>query len=213
MEHIYTIERRKDSDQLTYSDVLHYRDLFMEHNRIYTDVVMSYLSDDDEMLPINEDFFLSYRDFETLHDGNFLILIKPEMDCLYGKIDEIEEKVMGLEKQIKELQTVRKGRMNDIEHTAVMRKHISAPEVIKKQYSEMPEAKCLDIGILFSEPLVQKKAETEAVRLLADPVKYCEEIARLKRSLEVRVRPHRGPKGIRSISSAASPPQSISTIC
>lgn len=38
---------------------------------------MSYLSDEEEILPINEDFFLSYQDLEVLFEGNFVILLKP----------------------------------------------------------------------------------------------------------------------------------------
>lgn len=55
-----------------------------------------------------------------------------------------------------------------------LKKHISLPESMRKQISEMPRDKVIDIGILFSEPLVQKRDENQDVRVLAEPVKYRE---------------------------------------
>lgn len=66
-----------------------------------------------------------------------------------------------------------------------LKKHVSMPETIKKQMSEMSSDKIIDIGVLFSEPLVQKRDDTEDIKVLGEPVKYRQEIDRLKRSLYV----------------------------
>lgn len=59
--------------------------------------------------------------------------------------------------------------------------------MIKTQSAYFPE-RGIDVGILFSEPLVHRKDETEPIKLSAEPVKFREEIERLKHSLTRTVR-------------------------
>ena len=58
----------------------------MNDNKIFTEVKMSYLSEEEEILPINEDFFLSYDDLSKVFEGNFVIMLTPEIDELERKI-------------------------------------------------------------------------------------------------------------------------------
>ena len=87
---------------------------------------MSYLSEEEEILPINEDFFLSYNDLEKVFEGNFVIMITPELDALDTKISEIEEKVMELEKQIQEVKKIKEAQANEAKEM-YMRRHASLP--------------------------------------------------------------------------------------
>ena len=72
----------------------------MNDNKIFTEVKMSYMSEDEEILPINEEFFLSYSDISKVFEGNFVVMLTPEIDEFSSKINEIEEKMLDLERQI-----------------------------------------------------------------------------------------------------------------
>lgn len=98
IEKVYTIEKVPGFQGVDFEYISELRNEFMNDYKIFTEVRMNYLSEDDEILPIDEGFFLTYEQLEKVFEGNFVIMITPEVDQLEGKITEIEDRIKVLEK-------------------------------------------------------------------------------------------------------------------
>lgn len=90
MDSTYVIPREKGVEGLTYSMIVEYRNMFMEKYRILTEVKMTYLNEEEDILPINEEFYISYEELFKIFDGSFVILLLPEIDEIETRINEIE---------------------------------------------------------------------------------------------------------------------------
>ena len=92
-------------------------------------------------------------------------MLSPEIDEIETKIRDIEEKMIALGAQVQEIKKI-KDAQNESAKDMFLKKHNSLPETIKKQPSDMPVDKMIDIGVLFSEPLVQKRDDTQDIKVL-----------------------------------------------
>lgn len=90
LDTIYIIPQDSKSDGLNYAQIVEFKNQYMKDHNIFTDVKMSYLDEDEDILPINEEFFLSYDKLSRVFEGNFVILLSPEIDDIEEKIKDIE---------------------------------------------------------------------------------------------------------------------------
>lgn len=168
---------------LDYRTLCYYRDDFVEEQHIRTQVRMSYMTEDGgEAIVIGPEFFMRYSDIEKEYEGTLVVMLNPVIMYINSRIDEIERKINDIFVKLSDLKQ-QKITIPIPPDEIMMNKHVSAPERLAKIQSTMPAERALDIGVLFSEPLVQQTNAAEEVRLSAEPVKFREEIERLKQAL------------------------------
>jgi transcription initiation factor IIF auxiliary subunit len=64
---------------------------------------MSYLSSDEEIHPLTENFQLTYAQLERDYDGTLVILLRAEIDTVTSRIEALEEKLDHIIQEVEDL--------------------------------------------------------------------------------------------------------------
>jgi hypothetical protein len=99
------------SQGIDYRKILEYRDRFVREHGIRTEVRMNYMAGE-EVRELNDRFELSYLEIEQRYDGMFVIMMRAEIDCVVNRIEQLEEK---LDNVLKEIESLKKEKAAAIE--------------------------------------------------------------------------------------------------